>query len=99
MSEAGGLERVRMIERRLREAFEPEHLEVLDESHRHRGHPGAAAGGGHFRVHIVSRRFEGQSRVARHRLLYATLGSAMGREIHALALHAFTPEEYAARRR
>ena len=82
------------IERVFREAFTPLHLDVLDEGHRHRGHAGAAGGGGHFRVTIVSQAFAGHSRVERHRMLYAALGDAVGTDIHALALHAWTPEEY-----
>jgi BolA protein len=91
--------RVEAIERMLREALAPEHLSLLDESHRHRGHPGAAAGGGHFRATIVSERFEGRSRIERHRLAYAALGAWMGTEIHALSVDAFTPSEWDARRR
>ena len=90
-------ERADHIEQVFRDAFQPDHLEVLDESHRHRGHAGAASGGGHFRVTIVSHHFREQSRLARHRRLYGALGDAMGGEIHALALHAFTPEEWRAR--
>lgn len=71
-------------------------LSVADESHLHTGHPGAAGGGRHFRVRIVAAAFRGQSRIARHRAVYAALGDAVGREIHALAIEALTPEEAAA---
>lgn len=91
--------RIAHIEVAFRTAFGPEHLAVEDEGHRHRGHAGAASGGGHFRVTIVSRAFEGRTRVERHRMLFAALGDAFGTEIHALALHAFTPEEYRERGR
>ncbi len=87
-------ERPAWIETTLREHFEPEHLEVQDESHLHRGHPGAAAGGGHFRVTLVSPRFVGHARLARHRMVYDALGDAMKVDIHALAVRAFTPEEW-----
>ena len=90
MSEA----RVRRIETALRVALAPLHLEVEDESHRHRGHAGAADGRGHFRVHVVSRRFAGCSRLARHRMVYDALGDQMQTDIHALAVHAHTPEEW-----
>ncbi len=87
-------ERPAWIETTLREHFEPEHLEVQDESHLHRGHPGAAAGGGHFRVTLVSPRFIGHARLARHRMVYDALGDAMKADIHALSVRAFTPEEW-----
>ena len=87
-------ERPAWIETTLREAFQPDHLEVHDESRLHRGHPGAAAGGGHFRVTIVSDRFHGRPRIARHRMIYEALGEAMKTEIHALAVRAFTTKEW-----
>ena len=87
-------ERPAWIETTLREHFEPGHLEVEDESHLHRGHPGAAAGGGHFRVTLVSPRFVGHARLARHRMVYDALGDAMKTDIHALSVRAFTPEEW-----
>jgi BolA family transcriptional regulator, general stress-responsive regulator len=94
-----GRARVARIEQVLRAALQPEQLEIEDESHRHRGHAGAADGRGHFRVCIVSQRFAGQPRVARHRLLYAALQSELQTDIHALAIEALTPEEFAAQRR
>jgi BolA protein len=74
-------------------ALEPEALEIYDESREHAGHAGAQAGGGHYQLTIVSRRFEGRSRVARHRMVYAALGGLMQSRIHALAITAWTPEE------
>lgn len=85
------------IEETLRRTLEPEHLEVVDESEAHRGHPGAADGGGHYRVTLVSRRFDGESRVRRHRIVYEALSTAMGAEIHALSLDTLTPEEWSRR--
>jgi BolA protein len=82
-----------MIEAALRAALAPEQLEVHDESHRHRGHAGAADGRGHFRVRIVSPRFAGQTRLARHRLVYAALGAELESEVHALAIQALAPDE------
>jgi BolA protein len=87
------VDRRERIEARLREAFAPLALEVVDESHRHRGHAGAASGGGHFRVVLVSERFRGVPRVERHRLVYASLAEALRAEIHALELDAKSPEE------
>ena len=78
----------------LRAGFDPIHLSVEDESHLHRGHAGAAGGGGHFRVCIVAESFRGQSQVARQRAVYAQLGDAMRASIHALALRTLTPEEW-----
>jgi BolA protein len=79
------------IVRRLEERFAPRRLEVLDESQAHAGH--AAAGGGHFRVLVVSEAFEGVARVARHRLVYDALSDLMPQRIHALALRTRTPSE------
>jgi BolA family transcriptional regulator, general stress-responsive regulator len=74
-------------------ALEPQSVELLDESGRHVGHAGAAAGGSHFRLTIVSPRFAGHDKLARHRMIYAALGPLMRREIHALAIQALTPDE------
>lgn len=75
--------------------FEPTELAITDESHLHAGHAGARGGGGHFRVWIVSERFDGLAQVARHRLIYQTLGSLMSTKIHALAIEARTDRELA----
>ncbi|MFP5410536.1 MAG: BolA family protein [Gammaproteobacteria bacterium] len=74
-------------------ALEPETLTLEDESAQHRGHAGAAGGGGHFRLVIVSPKFRKLNTLARHRLVYETLGELMQREIHALSITALTPEE------
>lgn len=92
MSAAG---RVSLIEERLSTALAPDFLEILDESGEHQGHPGAARGGGHYRVVIVSPRFEGKSLLARHRLVYEALGDAMRAQIHALSIQAKAPSEEA----
>ena len=86
-------ERVGLIETRLRAAFAPEHLEIVDESAKHIGHPGARAGG-HFALTIVSSRFSGLPTLQRHRLIYQSLGDLMRGEIHALAIHAYAPDEH-----
>jgi len=82
------------IEARLRETLEATHVEVIDESHLHAGHAGAAGGGGHFRALIVSPRFEGANPVARQRLVYQALAEELRREIHALSMRTLTPEEW-----
>jgi BolA protein len=84
---------VAAIEARLRAGLAPLALEVRDESHRHRGHAGAADGRGHFAVTVVSEAFRGQRPLARHRLVYAALGGLMETDIHALAIRAFAPGE------
>ena len=87
------MDRRNWIEALLRAAFAPLELAVIDESHLHRGHAGAADGAGHFRVRMTSERFRGVSRLARHRLVYDALRSEIGGEIHALALDLFGPDD------
>lgn len=86
-------DRVTQIEQRLRAALQPLRLEIEDESAKHAGHAGARDGGGHFDVTIVSSQFAGKSLLQRHRLVYDALGEAMRKDIHALSIHALTPEE------
>src|SRR5215831_18903690 len=81
------------IEQRLRDALGATDVMVDDESHRHAGHAGARGGGGHFFVTVVSDRFAGLDRLARHRAVYAALGEFMGRDIHALSAETLTGEE------
>ena len=85
-------EREELIKQRLTEAFSPLQLELLDESHKHAGHPGAKEGGGHFVVTIVSSAFAGKTTLQRHRMVYAALGELMQKEIHALSISARTPD-------
>jgi len=92
------MDRVTRIETALREALTPQHIEVADESAMHAGHTGAAGGGGHFRVLIVSERFHAQDLVTRQRMVYAALDEAMKSDIHALALRTLTPEDWASAR-
>lgn len=80
------------LERVLRQALQASVVEVTDDSHLHAGHAGAREGG-HFSVRIVSERFAGMGRVARHRLVYSALGPLTPRGIHALAIDARTPDE------
>ena len=82
------------IESKLRELLAAVHVEVIDESHLHAGHAGAASGGGHFRATIVSERFEGLSAVAAQRLVYQVLAEEMTSEIHALAMKTLTPAKW-----
>jgi BolA protein len=85
--------RIAFIESRLGAALSPEFLRVDDDSAQHAGHAGATAGG-HYTVTIVAPAFAGRTRVARHRLVYDALADAMQRGIHALAIAAYSPEEF-----
>jgi BolA protein len=78
---------------RLRSALHPLDLEVVDDSHLHAGHAGAADGRGHFTVHVVSERFAGLPVVRRHRLVYEAVGDMLTTDIHALSIHALAPGE------
>jgi len=86
---------------RLTEGLEPASLDILDESDRHAGHAGVrtgpgharGVGGTHYRVRIVSARFAGLNRVARHRLVYGLLPAEFADGLHALALVAKAPGE------
>lgn len=80
------------IERRLRAELSPSSLQIRDDSADHAGHAGAREGG-HFHVAVVSERFTGLQRVARHRLVYHCLSDLMQRGIHALAIDARAPGE------
>ena len=80
------------IERRLRQRLGPSELEVREDSHLHAGHAGAREGR-HFTVRLVSGRFSGLSRVARHRLVYDALGPLAPQGVHALAIEARAPGE------
>jgi BolA family transcriptional regulator, general stress-responsive regulator len=87
-------ERIALIEARLTAALAPvESIAVRDDSAQHAGHAGAASGG-HYSVTIVAAAFAGKPRVARHRLVYDALADAMQRGIHALAITAYTPQEF-----
>lgn len=87
------MDRIALIETRLRAALAPQSLEIADESAQHAGHAGARSGGGHYALVIVSPSFSGKSLVERHRMIYDALGDAMHREIHALSIKALTPDE------
>ena len=89
----GRAERMRAL---LSSALAPVLLEVQDDSRLHAGHAGAAPGGEtHYSVLVVSDRFRGQNRVARHRLVNAALEAEFSGGLHALALTLRTPEEQA----
>jgi BolA protein len=77
----------------LEAAFPGAELELVDESHLHRGHAGAREGKGHYSITITSDMFAGKLPLARHRAVFAALGSLMETDIHALAIDARTPQE------
>jgi len=83
---------IEAIEKRLA-VLAPESIEILDESGRHIGHEGAKGGGGHYRLLLVSARFHGVPLPARHRMVYDALGDLMKKEIHALSIKAYSPQE------
>ena len=80
------------IEAKLRAAFDPVYLEVVDESYRHNVPAGSES---HFKVVLVSAAFDGVRKVQRHQKVYAALDDLM-QQFHALALHAFSPDEWQA---
>jgi BolA protein len=81
------------LRERLQTALAPSELEIVDESHKHAGHAGAADGRGHFKVRVVSEHFRGLRPLARHRLIYDAAGSMLDTDIHALSIQALTIEE------
>jgi BolA protein len=87
------MNRIEAIRQRIERQLSPEHVDILDDSSLHQGHAGAAAGGGHFRVRIVSNRFANRSLLERHRMVYQAVNDMMPAEIHALSIQALTPEE------
>ncbi|MWD26197.1 BolA/IbaG family iron-sulfur metabolism protein [Aquicoccus sp. SCR17] len=79
--------RTEEIRQKLERAFQPSHLEVVDESERHRGHAGYQEGGeSHFRVTLRSAELAAKPRLARHRAVHEALGRDLMGRIHALAL-------------
>lgn len=81
------------IEDKLRAAFNPVFLEVVDESYRHNVPAGSES---HFKVVLVSDRFTGERFLNRHRLIYSTLTEELSTTVHALALHTYTIKEWEA---
>ncbi len=86
------------IEHTLRQALSATEVQVEDESALHAGHAGAASGGGHYRVTVVSPLFEGKNPVQCHRLVYDALAEEMQQAIHALALTTLTPSQQQVKR-
>lgn len=78
------------IRTKVTDALAPQSLELLNESHMHAG----PAVNSHFNLTLVSDQFEGKRPVARHQMIYKVLADEMAGEVHALALHLFTPQEW-----
>ena len=83
-----------IITSKLREAFQPEEFELIDESERHRGHSGWREGGEtHFRLRMTSARFAGESRVGRQRAVNRVLVDELADRVHALSMELRAPGE------
>lgn len=82
------------METLLRERFNPEIIQIQDESRRHANHAGAKhTGGGHYRLVLVSNQFDGKTLLERHRLVYEAL-EPLKAQVHALAMNVMTPQEW-----
>jgi BolA protein len=83
-----------LITKKLTEAFAPQSLKVVDESHHHEGHAGHRPDGQtHYRLYIVSDAFKGKTRIERHRMINNSLAAELSGGVHALAIHASAPGE------
>lgn len=82
------------IERKLTESLTPDHLEVINESHMHSVPPGSES---HFKVIVVSPRFDGLNRIKRHQAVNAVLADELAGLIHALSMETYTAEEWQTR--
>ncbi len=80
-----------VIESKLNETFEPDFLNVVNESYMHNVAPGSES---HFKVVVVTERFEGQRLIMRHRQVNQALADELAHHIHALAIHTYTPGEW-----
>jgi len=80
-----------MIEDKLQSAFSPLHLEIINESNNHNVPPNSES---HFKVTIVSKNFEGERLIKRHRAVNSVLATELAEKIHALALHTYTEKEW-----
>jgi BolA protein len=79
------------IEAKLALALSPEYLSVVNESHMHNVPPGSES---HFKVVVVSDVFSNERLIARHRRINQLLEQELATQIHALAIHTYTPEEW-----
>lgn len=88
------MSRIDELRSRITGALGADVVDVQDDSEKHRGHAGARGGAGHYTVVVVASRFGGMGRVDRHRAVYDAVGDMIPGEVHALAVRAYTPEEW-----
>jgi BolA family transcriptional regulator, general stress-responsive regulator len=82
------------ITKKLRQAFAPVALEIVNDSDRHRGHASSpGTGESHFTIKVVSASFVGKTRLERHRMVNDVLAEELKGLVHALAISALAPEE------
>ena len=82
-----------IIESKLVDALNPQHLEVVNESHMH----GGPATESHYKVTIITNEFDQKMLVKRHQEVYRILSDELSQGVHALALHTYSPAEWAER--
>ena len=90
------MEVVEIIDKILKEVVSAQHVEIIDDSHKHRGHK-AAGGGGHYSVKVVSEQFEDVDLIDRVRMVYSALDAQINGQpklIHALQIKAYTPSQW-----
>ncbi|MEP0354190.1 MAG: BolA/IbaG family iron-sulfur metabolism protein [Paraglaciecola sp.] len=80
-----------LIETKIAEHFSPQHLEVINESYMHNVPKGSES---HFKVVMVSAKFDGERLIKRHRAVNGVLKEQLANDIHALALHTYTADEW-----
>lgn len=84
------------IKKILQEKISASRVEITDQSHLHAGHSEAkASGGGHYSILVVAELFKGKTTLERHRMIYQALSEELKTSIHALAIKAYSPKEYA----
>ena len=83
------------LKSRLQGRFPADRIDLTDDSHLHAGHAGSSGGAGHYSVTIVSARFDGLTRLARHRLVYDAVAEWMPHRVHELVIAAHAPGEAA----
>lgn len=82
------------LQQKLESHFSPSYIQIVNESHMHRGPAGSES---HFKLILVSTHFSGKRLLQRHRMVNEVLAQELANEIHALAMHTYTPEEWANR--
>lgn len=88
------MNRIEELRGRITSALGADVVDLQDDSAKHRGHAGARGGAGHYSVVVVASCFAGMARVDRHRAVYDAVGDMIPTQVHALAVRAFTPEEW-----